>query len=71
MVGVRCIVVGRQDRREQVAATIADRAQEGALVPLAGPIAKHADPAAVGEAETRDVDRIGSGMLAIGPSWRP
>ncbi len=60
------VIIGRQGGREQPAGAVADVAEKKRFGAPAFPVADHADPSAVGEAEGGDVDGIGRGMLAPG-----
>jgi hypothetical protein len=64
MVAVGFVIVGRENGGEEAAGAVANLAQEAGLGIVAHPVGDHPHPAAVGEDEAGDVDRIGGGMLA-------
>src|SRR4051812_41894140 len=58
------VVIGREGGGEEAAGAVADVVEEAGFLSPAAPVGGDADAAAVGEAEGRDVDGVGGGMLA-------
>ena len=64
MIGVGGIIIWREHGGEQIAGSATNVAQERRLGWVAAPVAQHRNPAAIGQAKSEDIDRIGGGMLA-------
>jgi len=64
LIGMCRVVFRREDRGEGGAGRIAGPAQEGSLFVIALPVSQQADPLTVLGNESRDIQRIASGMFA-------
>lgn len=68
MIGVREVVVGRQNGSESTASIVADAVEEAPARITRGPVLAHDDTAAIGEDEGAEIDRVAGGVLAPTPS---
>ena len=65
MVGVRPVIIGRQQRTEQPTRPIAHRVQESSFRTAIVPVGAQRDARPVSKDEGRNVDRIGGRMFAL------